>query len=178
MGFPNTLPQSARGNLFRPAPPRPTPQPIVTPMVRQPYQPRAAPQPMRAPARAPLSGPIPRIGLNINTAPQIMARPKYTPPRAPAAPTRTKVPNTTSLSFMGVALGGKKKQEPNNKPITRIGEGYKNVPLVVMNGIYPNAGYNPKTDPITKKSIVPKISANITPNNFTMFGMELKIRKI
>jgi hypothetical protein len=77
---------------------------------------------------------------------------------------------------MGVTLGEKKKQEP--KPITNMGAGYKHVPLVVMNGIYPNAGYNPKADPITKKSIIPKIQATVTPNNFTMFGMRMKNRKV
>lgn len=185
MGFPNTLPQNARSNLFRPAPPqqyqplRPTPQqPVVTPMVRQPYQPRPTPQPMppmRAPARAPLSGPMPKIGLNLNTMPQLMRpRATITPPRA-QAPTHTKVPITAPLTFMGVNLNEKKKTEP--KPITKMGEGYKHVPLIVMNGIYPNAGYNPKSDPITKKSIIPKISTNITPNNFTMFGIRMKNRK-
>lgn len=177
MGFPNTLPQSARGSLFRPAPPRP--QPTVVPMVRQPYQPRPTPQPtppMRAPARAPMSGPIPKIGLNLNTMPQLM-KPRATiaTPRAPGAPAHTKVPVTTPFTFMGVNLNEKKKLEP--KPITNMGAGYKNVPLTVMNGIYPKAGYNPKADPITKKSIIPKISADITPNNFTMFGMKMKNRK-
>ena len=184
MGFPNTLPQSARGSLFRPAPQQ---QP-VTPMVRQPYQPRAVPvpQPVRAQtptpqpqARRQVFGPIPRIGLNINI-PQ-MTRPKTTvaPPRAPTAPTHMGrgIPTSAPLTFMGVTLGEKKKQEPN-KPITRMGEGYKHVPMVVMNGIYPNAGYNPNTDSITKKSIIPKIRATISPNDFTMFGMKLKNRKI
>ena len=175
MGFPNTLPMSARGNLFRPAPPRPAPQPVVTPMVRQPYQPQPMPQPMRAPARAPLSGPMPRIGLSLNV-PQLMRPRAINPMRAPTSPTKTIVPKSAQMSFMGVTFGEKKKQEPN-KPLTRMGEGYKNVPLVVMNGIYPNAGYNPKTDPITKKSIIPKIKANITPNNFTMFGFKIKNKK-
>lgn len=176
-GFPNTLPQNARGNLFRPAPPRP--QPTVIPMVRQPYQPRPTPQPvppMRAPARAPLTGPMPRIGLNLNTMPQLMKpRATITTPRAPGAPSHTKVPNTASLTFFGVNLNEKKKAE--SKPITNMGAGYKNVPLTVMNGIYPKAGYNPKTDSMTKKSIIPKISADITPNNFTMFGTKMKSRK-
>jgi hypothetical protein len=187
MGFPNTLPQSARGSLFRPAP-QPQQQQPVTPMVRQPYQPRAVPvpQPVRAQtptpqpqARRQVFGPIPRIGLNINI-PQ-MTRPKTTvaPPRAPTAPTHMGrgIPTSAPLTFMGVTLGEKKKQEPN-KPITRMGEGYKHVPMVVMNGIYPNAGYNPNTDSITKKSIIPKIRATISPNDFTMFGMKLKNRKI
>ena len=177
MGFPNTLPQSARGNLFRPAPPpHPTPQPVVTPMVRQPYQPQPMPQPMRAPTRAPLSGPMPRIGLSLNV-PQLMRPRAINPMRAPTSPTKTIVPKTAQMSFMGVTFGEKKKQEPN-KPLTRMGEGYKNVPLVVMNGLYPNAGYNPKTDSMTKKSIIPKIKANITPNNFTMFGMRMKKKNI
>jgi len=181
MGFPNTLPMSARGNLFRPTqqpqyqPPRPVPQPTVTPMVRQPYQPQPMPQPMRAPARAPLSGPMPRIGLSLNV-PQLMRPRAINPMRAPTSPTKTIVPKSAQMSFMGVTFGEKKKQEPN-KPLTRMGEGYKNVPLVVMNGIYPNAGYNPKTDPITKKSIIPKIKANISPNDFTMFGMRMKSKK-
>jgi len=181
MGFPNTLPMSARGTLFRPAPqyqpPRPAPQPTVTPMVRQPYQPQPMPQPVRAPARAPLSGPMPRIGLSLNV-PQLMRPRTINPMRAPQSPAKTIVPKTAQMSFMGVTFGEKKKQEPNSKPITRMGEGYKNVPLVVMNGIYPNAGYNPKTDPMTKKSIIPKIKANITPNNFTMFGMRMKKKNI
>lgn len=176
MGFPNTLPMSARGNLFRPAPPRPAPQPVVTPMVRQPYQPQPMPQPVRAPARAPLSGPLPRIGLSMNV-PQLMKPRTINTPRAPSSPAHTTVPKTAQMSFMGVTFGDKKKQEPN-KPLTRMGEGYKNVPLVVMNGLYPNAGYNPKTDLITKKSIIPKIKANISPNDFTMFGMKMKNRKI
>ena len=103
------------------------------------------------------------------------AKPKYIPPRAPGTPSHTKVPNTASLTFMGVNLNEKKK--PEQKPITKMGEGYKNVPLTVMNGVYPKSGYNPKADPITKKSIIPKISADITPNNFTMFGMRMKSRK-
>lgn len=174
MGFPNTLPQSARGNLFRHAQPRP--QPTVVPMVRQPYQPRAPISTTRATVRAPLSGLIPKIGLNLNTMPQLMKpRAIITPPRA-QAPTHTKVPTTTPLTFMGVNLNERKKAEP--KPITKIGEGYKHVPLVVMNGFYPESGYNPKKDPITKKSIIPKIGATITPNNFTMFGYRMKNRKL
>lgn len=177
MGFPNTLPMSARGNLFRPAPPRPTPQPVVTPMVRQPYQPRPTPQSViRAPARAPLSGPLPRIGLSMNM-PQLMKPRTINPMRAPTSPTHTTAPKTSQMSFMGVTLGEKKKVEVN-KPLTKIGEGYKNVPLVVMNGLYPNTGYNPKTDLMTKKSIIPKIKANITPNDFTMFGMRMKKKNI
>lgn len=177
MGFPNTMPQSARGNLFRPAPPRPQPQPQVIPMVRQPYQPREPMPPMRAPARAPMSGPMPRIGLNLNTMPQLMKpRATITPPRA-QAPTRTNggisIPSTT---FFGVNLNEKKKSE--QKPITNMGAGYKNVHLTVMDGLYPQAKYDPKKDPITKKSIIPKIGATITPNNFTMFGMKMKNRKI
>lgn len=172
MGFPNTLPQSARGALFRPVPPRPQPQPQVVPMVRQPYQPREPMPQMRAPARAPMSGPIPKIGLNLNTMPQLMK------PRATITPPThgMKAPMPTSMTFMGVTLGEKKKTEP--KPITRMGKGYKHVPLFVMNGVYPNAGYNPKTDPITKKSIIPKIQATVTPNDFTMFGLRLKNRKL
>jgi hypothetical protein len=179
MGFPNTLPMSARGTLFRPAPqyqpPRPAPQPTVTPMVRQPYQPQPMPQPVRAPARAPLSGPLPRIGLSMNV-PQLMKPRPINTMRAPSSPAHTTVPKTAQMSFMGVTFGEKKKQEP--KPLTRMGEGYKNVPLVVMNGLYPNAGYNPNKDPITKKSIIPKIRADITPNNFTMFGMRMKKKNI
>lgn len=179
MGFPNTLPMSARGTLFRPTPqyqpPRPTPQPVVTPMVRQPYQPRPMPQPVRAPARAPMSGPLPRIGLSMNV-PQLMKPKPINTPRAPSSPAHTTVPKTAQMSFMGVTLGEKKKQEP--KPLTRMGEGYKNVPLVVMNGLYPNAGYNPKTDSMTKKSIIPKIRTNISPNDFTMFGMRMKKKNI
>jgi hypothetical protein len=120
---------------------------------------------------------MPRIGLNLNTMPQIM-RPKSTiaPPRA-QAPTRTNggisIPSTT---FFGVNLNEKKKSE--QKPITNMGAGYKNVPLLVMNGVYPEAKYDPKKDPITKKSIIPKIGATITPNNFTMFGTKMKNRKI
>lgn len=176
MGFPNTLPQSARGALFRPAPPRPQPQPQVVPMVRQPYQPREPMPQMRAPARAPMSGAMPRIGLNLNTMPQLMKpRATITPPRA-QAPTHTKAPMPTPMTFMGVTLGEKKKTEP--KPITNMGAGYKNVHLTVMDGLYPQAKYDPKKDPITKKSIIPKIQATITPNNFTMFGMRMKNRKL
>jgi hypothetical protein len=186
MGFPNTLPMSARGALFRPAQQQ-QPQQQVVPMVRQPYQPRAAPAPQPARAQAPtpqpqarrqVFGPIPRIGLNINI-PQI-TRPKttITPPRAPTAPAHMSrgIPTSAPLTFMGVTLGEKKKTE--SKPITNMGAGYKHVPLVVMNGIYPNAGYNPKTDPITKKSIIPKIQATVTPNNFTMFGIKMKNKKL
>ncbi len=180
MGFPNTLPMSARGALFRPAQQQ-QPQQQVVPMVRQPYQPRPTPQqPMlvRAPARATVSSPIPRISLNLNTMPQLMKpRTTVTPPRTPMPAHGMKAPISTPLTFMGVTLGGeRKKQEP--KPITRMGEGYKHVPMVVMNGIYPNAGYNPKTDPITKKSIIPKIQATVTPNNFTMFGIKMKNKKL
>jgi hypothetical protein len=185
MGFPNTLPQSARGNLFRPAPPRP--QPTVVPMVRQPYQPHVepSPAPIKPPvraliqsmrARAPMLGPMPKIGLNLNTMPQLMKpRPTIIPPR-PAPAHGMKSPIPPPVTFFGVNLSEKKKTEP--KPITRMGEGYKHVPLVVMNGIYPNVGYNPKTDPITKKSIIPKIQATITPNDFTMFGYKMKNRKL
>jgi hypothetical protein len=122
-----------------------------------------------------MSGPMPRIGLSMNV-PQLMKPRPINIPRAPSSPAHTTVPKTAQMSFMGVTFGEKKKQEP--KPLTRMGEGYKNVPLVVMNGLYPNAGYNPNKDPITKKSIIPKIRADITPNNFTMFGMKLKNRKI
>jgi hypothetical protein len=59
VGFPNTLPQSARGSLFRPAPPRPTPQPVV-PMVRQPYQPSSSRPQIPVQPRAP--EPMPRMG--------------------------------------------------------------------------------------------------------------------
>ena len=184
VGFPNTLPQSARGSLFRPASP-----PVVVPIVRQPYQPHQpmpvvinprAQMPVQTPtppARRPMmSSPMPRIGLNINTAPQIM-KPKttITPPRAPSHIVQKTAPAPAPITFMGVTLGEKKKQEP--KPITRMVEGYKHVPLVVMNGIYPDASYNPSKDSITKKSIIPKIHATVSPHDFTMFGMRVKNKK-
>jgi hypothetical protein len=171
LGFPNTLPQSARGSLFRPAP-----QQQVVPMVRQPYQPKQ-PMPAPVPRRAPMSGPMPRIGLNINATPQIM-KPKTTimPPRAPSHVVQKTAVAPAPMTFMGVTLGEKKKREPN-KPITRMGEGYKNIPLVVMNSIYPSTNYNPNKDPITKKSIIPKIHATVSPHDFTMFGMRVKNKK-
>ncbi len=55
LGFPNTLPQAARGALLRPAPQQPQ---QVVPMVRQPYQPRA-------------QMPMPRIGAGLFTTPTI-----------------------------------------------------------------------------------------------------------
>ncbi|MFA5745737.1 MAG: hypothetical protein WCX79_01005 [Candidatus Paceibacterota bacterium] len=172
LGFPNTLPQSARGSLFRPAQQQP-----VVPMVRQPYQPHPTVQTLIPQKRAPMSGPMPRIGLNINATPQIM-KPKttITPPRAPSRVVQKTAPSPAPMTFMGVTLGEKKKQEPN-KPITRMGEGYKHVPLVVMNGIYPAASYNPNKDSITKKSVIPKIRATVSPNDFTMFGMRVKNKK-
>ena len=177
MGFPNTLPQGARGALFRPA--QPTPQQQVVPMVRQPYQPRVVPQqqtpmPQR---RAPMSGPMPRMALNITTTPQIM-KPRTTvaPPRAPMPTHTTTAPMPAPITFMGVTLGEKKKQEP--KPITKMGEGYKNTPIYLMNSFYPSASYNPNKDPITKKSIIPKIHATVSPHDFTMFGARVKNRKI
>jgi hypothetical protein len=68
VGFPNTLPMTARGALFRPAQ---QPQQVV-PMVRQPYQPRAA-------------MPMPRMGASLFTTPSI-ATPRAQMPRfnAPA----------------------------------------------------------------------------------------------
>ena len=177
LGFPNTLPQGARGALFRPA--QPTPQQQVVPMVRQPYQPRVVPQqqtpmPQR---RAPMSGPMPRMALNITTTPQIM-KPRTTvaPPRAPMPTHTTTAPMPAPITFMGVTLGEKKKQEP--KPITKMGEGYKNTPIYLMNSFYPSASYNPNKDPITKKSIIPKIHATVSPHDFTMFGARVKNRKI
>jgi hypothetical protein len=172
LGFPNTLPQSARGSLFRPAQQQP-----VIPMVRQPYQPRAVPTP--APQRhAPMSGPMPRIGLNINTTPQIMKpRTTITPPRASSHVVQKTAPAPAPMTFMGVTLGGEKKKQEPNKPITRMGEGYKNTPLVVMNSLYPTSGYNPNKDSITKKSIIPKIRATVSPNDFTMFGLKVKNKK-
>jgi len=171
LGFPNTLPQSARGSLFRPAPPQ-----QVVPMVRQPYQPREQPTPMPA-RRAPMSGPMPRIGLNLNVPTMMRPQAPVTPPR-PATPQRVmgSVPSAGITTFMGVNLSEKKKEGPK-KPLTRMGEGYKNVPLYLMNGVFPSASYNPNKDPIMKKSIVPKINATISTKDFTMFGMRVKNKK-
>ena len=177
LGFPNTLPQSARGSLFRPAPQRP----VVVPMVQQPYQPRMVVQqrqqmPIPSQTRQIVATPMPRIGLSLNM-PQMMKPRVVVPPRAP----QQKVAQTSlappQMTFMGVNFNEKKKQEPK-KPLTRIGEGYKNVPLTLMNGLYPFNGYNPNKDPITKKSIIPKIGATISTNDLTMFGMKVKNKKI
>lgn len=174
LGFPNTLPQNARGSLFRPAQ-QPQPQQVV-PMVRQPYQPQPQQTPMPQ-RRAPMSGPMPRMALNITTTPQIM-KPRTTvaPPRAPMPTHTTTAPMPAPITFMGVTLGEKKKQEP--KPITKMGEGYKNTPIYLMNSFYPSASYNPNKDPIIKKSIIPKIHATVSPHDFTMFGARVKNRKI
>jgi hypothetical protein len=120
---------------------------------------------------------MPRMALNITTTPQIM-KPRTTvaPPRAPMPTHTTTAPMPAPITFMGVTLGEKKKQEP--KPITKMGEGYKNTPIYLMNSFYPSASYNPNKDPITKKSIIPKIHATVSPHDFTMFGARVKNRKI
>jgi hypothetical protein len=168
VGFPNTLPQNARGSLFRPAP-----QQQVVPMVQQPYQPRQ-PVPTPMPQQRPMAEPLPRISLNLNI-PQSQPRPA-TPTHASTHVVHQTTPVPAPMTFMGVNLSEKKKQEPK-KPLTRMGEGYKNAPLYMMNSFYPTSGYNPSKDPITKKSIIPKIHATVSPNDFTMFGMKVKNKK-
>ncbi len=86
LGFPNTLPQGARGALFRPA----QEHPMVVPMVRQPYQPRAVPAPMprvggalfnQQPSIATPRAQMPRLMVpNIgNNLPRVATPTKHTP---------------------------------------------------------------------------------------------------
>lgn len=103
MGFPNTLPQSARGALFRPA----VPQQVV-PMVRQPYQP--TPQQPRAPVPMPRMG----VGLFMQSQPTII-RPqsqmmKFAPPVVPRVATPT---HKFAVPQMGLRMSSSPLKQSN-----------------------------------------------------------------
>lgn len=116
VGFPNTLPTTARGALFRPA--QQQPQQVV-PMVRQPYQPRA-------------QMPMPRMGASLFTTPTI-ATPRAQMPRFNA-------PSAVGLNIPRIGMGGnlphvaapaiKRAQTPISMP--KMGGGlFTNLPQIM-----------------------------------------------